>query len=144
MQAITMVTLGVADVAAATGFYLRWGWEQSSDSVPGEVSFLHSGTATLGLFGRDALAEDAGVDPAGSGFRGVSCGQNLATPADVDARFAAGIAAGATVIKEPEEMVWGGYSGYLADPDGHLWELAHNPEWPLREDGGVDLPGAGS
>lgn len=140
MPAITLVTLGVRDLAAATDFYVAWGWEPSSLSVPGQVSFFRTGTCALGLFGWDDLAEDANLSPEGDGFRGVSLAQNLPDQTAVDARFAAGISAGATVVKEPEEVFWGGYSGYLADLDGHLWELAHNPGWPLRDDGGVDLP----
>lgn len=140
MPAVTLITLGVRDLARAEAFYVAWGWTRSSESVDGAVTFFRDGPVVLGLFGWDALAEDAAVSPVGEGFRGVSLAQNLATRDEVDERFAAGLAAGGAAVKEPEEVFWGGYSGYLADPDGHLWEIANNPGWPLRDDGGVDLP----
>lgn len=139
MQAITLVTLGVRDLARSTRFYTDWGWEPSTESQD-TVTFFRSGQSLLGLFGWDDLAEDASVDAAGEGFRGVTLAQNQPDRDAVDARFAAAVAAGATPVKEPEEVFWGGYSGYVADPDGHLWELAHNPYWELGPDGGVDLP----
>lgn len=126
---LSLVTLGVADVTAATAFYESLGWQQLSGSE-GEVSFFQVGGTVLGLFGREALAADAAVPSEGSGFRGVSLAINLATPELVDAAFASWAAVGGTVVKPPHTVFWGGYSGYVADPDGHLWEFAHNPYSP--------------
>ena len=94
----------------------------------------------LGLYGREALAEDAGVPAAGSGFAGFTLAHNVATEVDVDRVLAAAVAAGATLVKPGQKVFWGGYSGYFADPDGHLWEVAHNPFFPLDAEGRVQLP----
>lgn len=136
----TIVTLGVADVARATAFYTSLGWRVSSSSQPGDVTFFHTGGAVIALFGREPLAEDARVSAEGHGFRGVTVAINLASPEAVDAAAAAWVAAGGAMVKPPESVFWGGYSGYVADLDGHLWELAHNPGFPLRADGSVALP----
>ena len=136
---ITMITLGVADVAAATAFYERLGFVKSSASNEHVTFFRMNGTA-LGLFGRAPLADDAGVEEAGSGFRAVTVAHNLDTPQEVDAAYAHALACGATAVKAPEKVFWGGYSGYFADPDGHLWELAHNPFIPLGADRHMTLP----
>ncbi len=137
---VTLVTLGVADVARSTAFYLGLGWPMSSASVEGNVSFFQLGGLAFGLFGRQALADDAHLDDAGPGFRGVSLAINLASEAEVDEATASWAANGGTVVKQPERVFWGGYSGYVADPDGHLWELAHNPGFTLTSDGMVQLP----
>ena len=136
---ITMVTLGVADVAASTAFYQRLGWQLSPASNP-HVSFFHMNGTVLGLFGRESLAEDAGVSSSEPGFSGVTLAHNLDSPEHVDAAFDAALAAGATAVKRPRRVFWGGYSGYFADPDGHLWELAHNPMMPLGGDRHMVLP----
>jgi predicted lactoylglutathione lyase len=128
---LSVVTLGVADVAVSTSFYESLGWQQLSDSGA-EISFFRLGGVVVGLFGRDALADDAAVSPDGDGFRGVTLAINLATVELVDAAFASWAAVGGAVVKPPHTAPWGGYSGYVADPDGHLWELAfnpHSPEW---------------
>ena len=138
-QRLTMVTLGVADVARSSAFYEALGWRRSSASQDA-ITFFSMQGSVLGIFGRDDLAEDARVDPAGSGFRGVTLALNCADRAEVDAVHAAWIAAGATSVKPPEAVVWGGYSGYVADPDGHLWEIAHNPYSPNDDDGRMQLP----
>ncbi len=135
---ITMITLGVADVAASTAFYERLGFARSSASND-DVTFFRMKGTVLGLFGRKPLAEDAGMDDAGSGFRAVTIAHNLNSPAEVDAAFAHALSCGAAPVKKPEEVFWGGYSGYFADPDGHLWELAHNPFMPLGADGHMTL-----
>ncbi len=134
-----MVTLGVADVARSTEFYERLGWRRSSTSQESITFFKMQGSA-LGLFQRDALAEDAAVDAAGSGFRGVTCALNCADRAEVDAVYAAWVAVGATAVKPPQEVFWGGYSSYVADPDGHLWEIAHNPYSGNDDEGRIQLP----
>ena len=143
---VSLVTLGVRDVPAATGFYTAIGFELAPASVEGEVSFLRTAGALLALWGVDALAADAGIadridgSAAGPGFRGVSLAINLDSPAEVDAALAAARAAGASVPKPAGPTDWGGYSGYFADLDGHLWEVAHNPFWPLDERGLPQLP----
>lgn len=137
---INLVTLGVADVARSTVFYTALGWTPSAGSQP-EITFLQLGATVLALFGHDDLADDAQVPRAQQpAFRGVSLAINLENEAAVDAAMATARAAGATVLKEPEKVFWGGYSGYFTDPDGHLWELAHNPHWTLGADGTVTLP----
>jgi catechol 2,3-dioxygenase-like lactoylglutathione lyase family enzyme len=138
---ISLVTLGVADVARATAFYQALGWPLSSASVEGEVSFFRTAGGLLGLFGAADLATDAGLPatPAG-GFRGVALAINVASPQEVDAALAAAVAAGGTVPQPARTTEWGGYSGYFADPDGHAWEVAHNPFWPLGPDGLPVLP----
>ena len=123
---ISLITLGVRDVGRATAFYERLGWTASSDQ--GEVAFFELEGVVLGLFGWDDLADDAGLPTShGSGFRGQSLAHNEPTPEDVDQVFNEFIEAGATVVKQPGRTSWGGYSGYVADLDGHLWEIAHNP-----------------
>lgn len=140
-SAISLVTLGVRDVPTATAFYTALGFEPSSASVAGEVSFLRTASAILALWGEDALAADA-HQPAGRapGFRGVALALNVSGRAEVDAALHAAEQAGATIPKPAEATDWGGYSGYFADPDGHLWEVAHNPFWPLDERGLPQLP----
>lgn len=139
---ISLVTLGVRDVDAATAFYRALGWRYSDSSQPGVVSFLDTAGARLSLFGMDDLARDATVatPAAGAGFRGVTLAINLAAEAEVDAGLAAAAAAGGRIVKAAERVFWGGYSGYFADPDGHLWEVAYNPGWPLGDDGLPRLP----
>jgi uncharacterized glyoxalase superfamily protein PhnB len=98
--------------------------------------------AALALFGRADLAADQGRPGASLGTGAITLAQNFATTEEVDAAFDAALAAGATALKRPEAVFWGGYSGYWADPDGHVWEVAHNPFWPLNDDGSLTLPGA--
>lgn len=136
---LSLVTLGVGDLAVSRAFYERLGLVASgfdSDSV----CFFDMNGTVLGLFGREALAEDAGVDEAGSGFRGVSCAMNVASEAEVDAALAHAHGCGATLVKPATRVFWGGYSGYFADPDGHLWEVAHNPGFPLPPEGRLVVP----
>ena len=137
-QRITLITLGVADLAAAKAFYSRLGWIQR-DGTEG-VAFYQMHGAVLGLFGRDALAADQGRPGAALGTGAITLAQNFATEAEVDAAYAAALAAGGTAMKAPEKVFWGGYSGYWSDPDGHVWEVAMNPFWPLAEDGSLTLP----
>lgn len=136
---ISIVTLGVEDVARSTAFYERLGWVKSSASQDA-VTFIQLKGTVLGLFGRENLAEDAGVENTPPGFSGVSLAHNLSSEAGVDAVYKFALACGATPVKEPQKVFWGGYSGYFADPDGHLWELAYNPFFPLDESGHVMLP----
>lgn len=141
-QRMTLLTLGVADVAGATAFYERLGWRRSSASVA-STAFFDLGGIVLALWGRDALAEDARLAPAAdrADFAGVALALNVAGRDGVDATLAEAVAAGGRLAKPAEETPWGGYSGYFTDPDGHLWEIAHNPHWPLDADGRLELPG---
>jgi len=129
---ISMITLGVADLARARRFYVEGlGLPAEPDSSEGIV-FLPLAGVTLALYPRDALAEDATVPVAGSGFRGFTLSHNLRSPAEVDAFMAHALTAGATLVKPAQEVFWGGYSGYFADPDGFLWEVAYNPNFVIE------------
>jgi predicted lactoylglutathione lyase len=137
---LTLVTLGVNDLDRATSFYEALGWRRSSASVAGEVSFFQLSGLALALFGRQALADDATVSADGTGFRAVSLAINLESEAEVDRVAAEWVGCGGTIVKQPCRVFWGGYSGYVADPDGHLWELAHNPGFTIQADGTMRLP----
>jgi uncharacterized protein len=128
---LTIVTLGVEDLERSIGFYRALGWE-SRGEVPGEICWFRTSGTWLGLFGRDALAEDVGVPAGGEGFRGVTLAINVGTDAEVEEGLAAAAAAGGSIVKPATRADWGGYSGYFADPDGHLWEVAH-ADFPLSE-----------
>ena len=131
---ISIVTLGVADLAASTAFYESLGWTRSKASMP-TITFFEMQGSMLGLYEWTALADDAQVPADGSGFRGVALAMNLASSDEVDTVFAEWLAAGATPKVHPHTAFWGGYSSYVADLDGHLWELAHNPYARLDDDG---------
>lgn len=141
-QRITLVTLGVDNLDRARAFYARLGWREAAASLPVLALFQLQGQA-LALFAREALARDQARPAAELGTGAVTLAQNLASSEAVDAAWAEALAAGATAIKAPERVFWGGYSGYWADPDGHVWEIAHNPFWPLAEDGTLTLPQPG-
>jgi catechol 2,3-dioxygenase-like lactoylglutathione lyase family enzyme len=133
-----VITLGVADLARARAFYEALGWR--SESPPElEVVFFEAGGLVLALWDSDKLAEDSGVEP-GSGYGGVTLAHNVGSPTEVDAVIAEARQAGASVTRQPGETFWGGYSGVFVDPDGHPWEVAHNPHWTLGADGSVSLP----
>ncbi len=136
---ITLVTLGVTDVARASAFYEALGWRRSSASND-DVSFFQLGGLALSVFGRQALADDATVSLAGVGFAGISLAINLESEAEVDRVAAEWVSCGGTLVKQPHHVFWGGYSGYVADPDSHLWELAYNPGFALSADGSMQLP----
>lgn len=121
-----MITLGVNDLNAAIDFYKKGLGFPRMDSPP-EVAFFTLNGTWLGLYGRDALAEDAQVSAEGGGFAGFSLAHNVSSEKEVDAVIAQAVAAGATLVKPAEKVFWGGYSGYFKDLDGHLWEVAHNP-----------------
>lgn len=139
-QRITLITLGVRDLPAARAFYARLGWHEHGESQPGIAFFQLHGQA-LALFGLTDLAKDQGRPDTPLGTGAITLAQNFATEVEVDAAFAAALAAGGTALKPPEKVFWGGYSGYWADPDGHVWEVAMNPFWPLSDDGTLTLPG---
>ena len=123
---ISMVTLGVRDMAAAIDFYEKGLGFPRMESPP-EVAFFTLNGTWLGLYGREALAEDARVAAEGTGFEGFSLAHNVSSEKEVDEVVAQAVAAGAVLVKEPQKVFWGGYSAYFKDPDGHLWEVAHNP-----------------
>ncbi len=137
---ISLVSLGVADIERSVRFYEALGWVRSGTGDE-SVAFLQGGNIALGLIGRAALAEDANVDDSAAGFSAVTLAVNLPSEADVDEHFQKALAAGAAGRKPPQKVFWGGYSGYFADPDGHLWEVAHNPFFPLDDTGAIRLPG---
>lgn len=138
-QRLSMVTLGVDDLARARAFYESGlGWRPSSASND-QVVFFQLGGIVLGLYGREALAAEANQSP-GSGFGGVALAHNVRDKAEVDAVLATAEAAGARILKAAEDTFWGGHSGYFADPDGHVWEVAWNPFWPIAVEGSVTLP----
>lgn len=138
---LSLVTLGVSDLVTSTAFYQELGWHLSSASVPGEVSFFRTAGAILAVWGVDDLAADSRSDSAPPDrFRGVAVAINCDSREQVDATFEAAEAAGASILKAAEVTDWGGYSGYFADPEGHLWEVAHNPGWPIGDDERPILP----
>ena len=137
---ISLITLGVRDVARARAFYAALGFVASSASNS-DVVFFPTGGAVLGLFGWDSLAEDAGVEPGGDGFRGVTVAHNVRDKPEVGAVLAVAEAAGGRIVKPARDVFWGGHNGYFADPDGHLWEIAWNPFFPIAADGSLQLPG---
>ena len=138
-QRISLITLGVADLPRSIAFYEALGWRRSVEQAEG-VAFFQVGGAAFGLYPRNALARDAGVPPEGSGFKGVALAYNTRTRDEVDDVLAEAAAAGGTLVKPAEEAFWGGYSGYFADPDGFLWEVAWNPGFRLDEEGNLHLP----
>jgi predicted lactoylglutathione lyase len=138
---ISLVTLGVRDVPAATRFYESLGFERSPASVPGEVSFFHTGGAILAVWGTEALRSDAQAPAAAAGaFRGVSLAVNVESRAAVDEALRTVEQAGGHIARPAQATEWGGYLGYFTDLDGHYWEVAHNPSWPLGPDGLPQLP----
>lgn len=133
---ISMITLAVRDLPAAARFYEEGLGFPRMESPP-EVAFFTLDGSWLALYGRDALAEDATVPPEGQGFEGFTLAHNVHSEAEVDAVVNQAVAAGATLVKPPGKVFWGGYSGYFKDLDGHLWEVAHNPLfWVGPRDGG--------
>ena len=139
-ERVNIVTLGVADVAKARAFYERLGWRASTASQSSITFFQGNGTV-LALFGRDALAEDTGRPRRAPGTGSATLACNAPSKSEVDRIFAHALACGATGLKTPTDVFWGGYSGYFADLDGHVWEVAYNPFFPLDVNGRVRLPG---
>ena len=137
-QRLSVVTLGVADLERSRRFYEEGlGWKRGNRHT--EVVFFQLHGAVLALFSRDSLAADAGVPAQGSGFSGITLAYNARSRDDVEAVLAEAERAGASIVKQAQDVFWGGYSGYFADPDGHLWEVAWNPEWELTDAGEVRL-----
>jgi len=136
---LSLLTLGVADIARARAFCEAMGLAASSVSED-EVAFFQLGNIVLALFGRDALAADAGVPASEPGFYGVTLAWNVASEREVDEALSKAAANGGRLVKPGQKVFWGGYSGYFADPDGHLWEVAYNPFFPLDAAGRISLP----
>jgi predicted lactoylglutathione lyase len=135
---ISMVTLGVDDISRSRAFYEALGWRLAPQSQE-SVAFLQGRNIVLGLYGRQALAEDAGIENTLPGFSGVALAINVSSQTEADRIFATAVANGASPHKPPQKVFWGGYSGYFADPDGHLWEVAHNPFFAMDADGNLRL-----
>ena len=138
-QRVSLVTLGVTDVPRARRFYEALGWASASDVGP-DVVFFQAGGMVLALWRRAELAADS-VAVDGGGWGGITLAHNVRSPEEVDALLAGAGAAGATIAREGAPTFWGGYSGVFADPDGHRWEIAHNPYWEIAADGSIVLPG---
>jgi uncharacterized protein len=137
---VSLVTLGVADLARAKAFYAALGWDGKEVQ---ETVFVQAGPLAVVLWSRAKLAEDSGIEDDGGSFGGMALAQNVRSRDEVDAIVAAAAAAGATVTRPPSETFYGGYAGVFRDPDGHVWEIAHNPGFTLAEDGALVLPDFG-
>ncbi|MEV6768679.1 VOC family protein [Nocardia sp. NPDC051030] len=141
-QRVSLITLGVADLARSRTFYETLGWRGQEVE---ETVFFQAGGLGLVLWSREKLALDSGLDDAhGTGFGGIVLAHNLRSPAEVDALLTTARQAGATITKPAATTTYGGYAGSFADPDGHLWEIAHNPGFPLAEDGTLTIPDFGT
>jgi catechol 2,3-dioxygenase-like lactoylglutathione lyase family enzyme len=136
-QRVSLITLGVRDLARARAFYEALGWKTGA-APDDDVVFFQAGCMIVALWGRDQLAEDSAVEDSG-GWGGVTLAYNARSPAEVDAVLAEAEAAGARIGRPGAETFWGGYSALFFDPDGHPWEVAHNPHWTLADDGSVRL-----
>ncbi len=136
-QRLSLVTLGVADIERAKAFYEALGWVTNTDPGMG-VYFFQAGGMVVAVWDRAELAKDSGVEDSG-GWGGITLAYNTRTTAEVDAVIEEARAAGATITGEPAETFWGGYSGKFTDPDGHAWEVAHNPNWTVHPDGSVSI-----
>ena len=137
-QRVSLITLGVSNLGRARAFYEALGWKTGA-APEDDVVFFQAGDMVVALWDRAHLAEDSGVED-GGGWGGTTLALNFASPAEVDAAIEEARAAGATIAREPAETFWGGYSAVMIDPDGHPWEIAHNPHWTVTEDGGIRLP----
>jgi hypothetical protein len=137
---ITLITLGVADIATATAFYASLGFVKSRTASQDEVSFFRAGGVVLALWRRETQREDANAGEVWNGNGGIVVAQNVASEAAVDTVMAKAAASGARILKPASKTFWGGYNGYFADPDGHVWEVAFNPHWGLDEQGLITLP----
>ena len=137
---ISLITLCVSDVAKATAFYEALGFAKSNTASQDEVSFFRAGGVVLALWRRETQREDANAGEVWNGNGGIVVAQNVASEAAVDTVMAKAAASGARILKPASKTFWGGYNGYFADPDGHVWEVAFNPHWGLDEQGLITLP----
>jgi hypothetical protein len=136
---ISVTTLGVADVPRARAFYEALGWPLSGEPEDG-VAFFRNAGSRLALYALDGIAEEAGQEPAPPGSIRMTLAMNVASKELVDEALAEAVQAGGTLLRPAQERFWGGYSGYFADLDGHAWEVAYNPYWPIGDDGLPQLP----
>jgi uncharacterized protein len=136
-QRVSLITLGVADLGRARSFYEALGWTTGA-KPDDDVVFFQAGGMIVALWDRANLAEDSVVEDNG-GWGGITLAHNVRSPQEVDAVLSEAAAAGATIARPGAETFWGGYSGVFVDPDGHPWEVAHNPGWTIREDGSIGL-----
>jgi catechol 2,3-dioxygenase-like lactoylglutathione lyase family enzyme len=139
-QRVSLITIGVADVGRATEFYEAMGWKRDGgvDNDQDHVAFFQAPGMIVAIWSREKLAKDSVVEDSG-GWGGITLAYNVNSPAEVDAVIEEARAAGATVGRPGEETFWGGYSGVFVDPDGHPWEVAHNPGWTVHPDGRTTL-----
>ena len=137
-QRLSLVTLGVTDLPRAREFYEALGWTSRGAPVDDDVAFFQAGCMVVALWGRDQLAEDSGVEDPG-GWGGITLAYNARSTEEVDAVLTEAERAGAAIPRRGAETFWGGYSGVFIDPDGHPWEVAHNPHWTIADDGSVQI-----
>jgi catechol 2,3-dioxygenase-like lactoylglutathione lyase family enzyme len=138
---VTLITLTTRDLERAVRFYRDGlGWPLSEHSVAGDVAFFQAGGMVVGIYGLESQLADAQIAEAGTGFGGIVLAHNVRSATEVDAVLREAVAAGARLLRAGYTAPWGGYIGYFADPDGHTWEVAWNPGWPLAEDGSLTLP----
>jgi predicted lactoylglutathione lyase len=136
-QRLSLITLGISDLARARAFYEALGWSTGADEDD-DIVFFQAGCMVIGLWDRAKLAEDSVVTD-GGGWGGITLAHCVGSPDEVDEMIEEARSAGATIGREPAETFWGGYSGIFIDPDGHPWEVAHNARWPLGEDGSLTI-----
>jgi catechol 2,3-dioxygenase-like lactoylglutathione lyase family enzyme len=136
-QRLSLVTLGVSDLARSRTFYETLGWKTGAAPAD-DVAFFQAGGTIVALWGRDELASDSCVEDNG-GWGGITLAYNVSSPEEVDAVIEEARGAGATIGREPAETFWGGYSAVFLDPEGHPWEVAHNPHWTIGPDGSTSL-----
>ncbi|UDY37604.1 VOC family protein [Dermatobacter hominis] len=139
-QRVSIITLGVADLARSRTFYEQLGWRGQEVE---ETVFFQAGGQAVVLWARDKVAADAGIDDDGGTFGGIVLAHNVRSRSEVDDVIGAAAGAGGRVVKSPEETFYGGYAGFFRDPDGHTWEVAHNPGFPLAPDGALTVPDLG-
>jgi predicted lactoylglutathione lyase len=137
-QSVSLITLGVGDYEQAKSFYEALGWSTALEVE--ETAFFQANGVVLALWAREKLAADSGIADDGARWSGITLAHNLGTRQEVDALIEQARSAGATITREPSETFYGGYAGVFRDLDGHAWEIAHNPGFPLRPDGSVILP----
>ena len=138
---VSIITLGVSDLELSKTFYQALGWEEMSSSVPGVITWFRTADTYLGLHDFESLAGDAHVPATPrEGFGGITLAINLESDEAVTASIESALAAGATLLKAPQRAIFGGLSAYFADPDGYPWEVAHNPHFPIGEDGRITIP----
>lgn len=138
-QRLSLITLGVEDLPKSVEFYEALGWEVGNDWKTQDVAFFQAGGMGFALWSREELAKDSGIKKDNGGWGGVTLAYNVRKPTDVDDVLHEAETAGAKIPRYGAETFWGGYSGVFHDPDGHAWEVAHNPNWTIADDGSVTI-----